>query len=137
MRPVLVAMAVVVSPAAAAATAQASIEAMMRDSAAAWNAGDLDRFMAAYAEDAVYASGNDMVSGKAAIAARYQKSFQNGSGRGTLNLQPIAWRTLSPVHILLVARWKLTGRAHEGAGLTTLLYERRKAGWRIISDHSS
>ena len=136
----LVAIAVIASPATAAETPQVAIEAMMRESAAAWNAGDLDRFVAAYSDDAVYVSGNEVASGKAAIASRYAKVFKKGSLRGTLSLQPVAWRTLSPVHMLLVARWKLTGGAGGGAGgagLTTLLYERRKTGWRIISDHRS
>jgi len=40
--------------------------------------------------------------------------------------------------MLLVARWSLTPAAGEAqGGLTTLLFERRKEGWRIIADHSS
>lgn len=126
--------------AAQAATPQAAIEAAMTDSAAGWDAGDLPRFMAIYADDAVYVAGDKVVGGKAAIAARYAKSFTaGGNARGRLRFQPQAWRTLSAVHVLLVARWTLTpdGEAKPQTGLTTLLFERRKAGWRIISDHSS
>ena len=126
--------------AAQAATPQAAIEAAMTDSAAGWDAGDLPRFMAIYADDAVYVAGDKVVGGKAAIAARYAKSFTaGGNARGRLRFQAQAWRTLSAVHVLLVARWTLTpeGEAKPQTGLTTLLFERRKAGWRIISDHSS
>jgi uncharacterized protein (TIGR02246 family) len=125
--------------AAPAATPQVEIEAAMAASAAAWNAGDLDHFMAVYAEDAVFTSGKDLTRGKAAIAQRYAKSFAEGANvRGRLSFQPVAWRPLSSVHMLLVARWTLTPAAAEPqSGLTTLLFERRKAGWRIIADHSS
>jgi uncharacterized protein (TIGR02246 family) len=128
--------AIVASP---AATPQAAIEAEMAASGAGWNAGALDRFMAVYAEDAVYASGKELARGKAEIAKRYAKSFADGANnRGRLSFQPVAWRTISNVHMLLVSRWTLTpatGAAQ--SGLTTLLFERRKQGWRIIADHSS
>ena len=53
---------------AAAATPQAAISAAMADSAAGWNAGDLARFTAIYAPDAVYVAGDKVVQGKPAIA---------------------------------------------------------------------
>lgn len=134
-----IAAATMLIAAAPAATPQAQIEAALAESAAGWNAGDLDRFLAVYADDAIFASGGKVARGKAEIAASYAGSFAaGGSPRGKLALQPIAFRTLSAVHVLLVGRWTLTpaGGAAQ-TGLTTLLFERRKAGWRIISDHSS
>lgn len=131
---------VVMIAAAAAATPQAAIEAAMADSAAAWNAGDLARFMAVYAPDAVYVAGDEVARGREAISARYAKSFTiGGNRRGRLSFQPVAWRTLSAVHMLHVARWTLTPTdgAKPRTGMTTLLFERRKEGWRIIADHSS
>jgi len=125
--------------AAPAVTPQAAIETEMATSAAGWNAGSLDLFMALYADDAIYASGKDVARGKAEIAKRYAKSFAGGANsRGRLSFQPVAWRTISNVHMLYVARWTLSpaGGAEQG-GVTTLLFERRKEGWRIIADHSS
>lgn len=129
---------VAAAPAAAQpSTPQQAIEAEMAKSAAGWNAGNLDAFVAVYTTDAVYAAGNELARGRAEIAARYAKSFANGvNTRGKLTFQTVAWRTLSPVHMLYIARWTLTGSKTE-RGLTTLLFERRKEGWRIISDHSS
>lgn len=130
---------VMIAAAAAAATPQAQVEAGMADSAAGWNAGDLSRFVAIYAPDAIYASGSDVVRGREAISARYAKSFAaGGNTRGRLSFQPVAWRPLSAVHLVHVARWTLTSATGAPqSGLTTLLFERRKEGWRIISDHSS
>ncbi len=125
--------------AAAAVTPQAAIDAAMADSAAGWNAGDLARFTAVYAPDAVYVAGDKVVRGKAAITERYAGSFANGANtRGRLSFQPLAWRPLSAVHVLHVARWTLTPTTGAPqSGMTTLVFERRKDGWRIISDHSS
>lgn len=126
--------------ATAAVTPQAAIDAAMTDSAAGWNAGDLPRFTAIYAPDAVYVAGDKVVRGKAAITERYARSFANGGNtRGRLSFQPMAWRPLSAVHVLHIARWTLTPAAGTPpqTGLTTLLFERRKDGWKIISDHSS
>ena len=135
-------MAALVTTPAAAQTAgpQAAVQAAMTASAAGWNAGDLDRFVAIYAKDAMYVTSKGVVRGKAAIAERYRASFRaGGNSRGALSFQPLAFRRLSDVHQLLVARWTLTptGGAAGETGLTTLVFERQPAGWKIISDHSS
>ena len=140
MKSMLLPVLVIAAPAAAQTTPQAQITAAMNDSAAAWNRGDLNGFMALYAEDALFAAGDKLKRDSREIAAGYAPSFVSGGNkRGRLGFEMLAWRTLSPVHQLLVARYVLTpadGTAPQ-SGLTTLLFERRKAGWRIISDHSS
>lgn len=119
------------------AAAAPSIGQAMAASAAGWNSGDLERFMAAYADDAVYVTAKGVVRGKAAIAARYAPTFSRGGNtRGKLSFQSLVERTVGPVHRLLVARWTLTGDKVE-TGMTTLLFERRGAEWKIIGDHSS
>ena len=124
--------------AAAPAEPQAQIGAAMASSAAGWNAGDLERFVAVYSDDATFVTRTGVVRGKAAIAARYRPSFATGGNtRGRLHFEPIAWRTLGPTRQLLIARWRLTGGDKEESGLTTLVWERRAAGWRIVADHSS
>jgi uncharacterized protein (TIGR02246 family) len=124
----------------ALAPAQAQVMAAMTASAAGWNAGDLDRFMAVYADDASYVTKGDVLRGKAAIADRYRPTFvAGGNTRGKLSFEPVAFRTLGPAQMLLIARWRLTGAAAaaEETGMTTLVWERRAAGWRIVADHSS
>jgi len=127
--------------AAQQADVQAEVAAAMTDSAAGWNSGDLDRFVAIYADDAVFVTPKGLVRGKAEIADHYRPSFTaKGNSRGTLTFQMLASRTISNVHQLLFARWTLTPadpKAKVETGMTTLLFERRKAGWKIISDHSS
>ncbi len=117
---------------------QAQVMAAMTASAAGWNAGDLDRFVAVYAEDATFVVKEGVLRGRAAIADHYRPSFAStGNTRGRLSFEPVAFRTIGPAQQLLIARWRLTGGAKEESGMTTLLWERRPAGWRIVADHSS
>ena len=141
IRSIFLATALVAAPATAqTAGPQAAVQAAMIASAAGWNAGDLDRFVAIYAKDATFVTSKGVLRGKAEIAERYRPSFKaGGNTRGTLSFQMLAFRKLSDVHQLLVARWTLTpaGGAAAETGLTTLVFERQPAGWKIISDHSS
>lgn len=117
---------------------QAQVMAAMEASAAGWNAGDLERFVAVYADDATFVTRDGVLRGKTAIAERYRASFANGGNtRGRLSFEAVAFRTLGPAQQLLIARWRLTGGAKEESGLTSLVWERRPAGWRIVADHSS
>jgi uncharacterized protein (TIGR02246 family) len=135
----MIAFALLAAAPAAAETPQRAIMAAMTASAKAWDAGDLPAFVAVYAPDAIYAAGADVVRGKDAIARRYAKSFVPGRNtRGRLSFAPLAWRALGTGRMLLVARWTL--RKPQGAadtGLTSLVFERRGAAWRILADHSS
>lgn len=142
VRSMMVSLALIAAPVPAApASPQVEVQAAMTASAAGWNAGDLDRFVAIYAKDAVFVTPKGLLRGKDEIAAHYRPSFAGGGNiRGTLTFQMLAFRTISNVHQLLFARWTLTPRdpaAKVETGMTTLVFERQPAGWKIISDHSS
>lgn len=126
---------------ATAAVMQAGVAAALDDSAAGWNAGNLDRFVAIYAPDATFVTVGGILRGRPAIADHYRPSFAGGTNtRGKLGFQPVGSRVISPAHLLLWARWTLTPAdpaAKAETGMTTLLFEHRPEGWRIISDHSS
>jgi len=125
---------------APAAAARAGVAAALDDSKAGWNAGNLDRFVAVYAPDATFVTAKGLVKGRAAIADRYRRSFAGGGNtRGKLSFETLDSRRIDPTHMLLWARWTLTPAdpAKAETGMTTLLFERRPEGWRIISDHSS
>jgi uncharacterized protein (TIGR02246 family) len=125
-----------------AAAAQAEIMAAMTDSAAGWNAGDLDRFMRVYsaAADTSFVVKDGIVSSKAAIAARYRPRFaaEVAAKRGTLSFEVIRFTLLDARHALLIARYRLRfADAPEQRGPTSLVFVREAGGWRIVADHSS
>lgn len=144
MRAMLAVTIMVAMPAGAAGAAenaQVAIEAAMTASAAGWSSGDMRRFLAIYAEDAVFVTRDGLVQGRQAIAARYDKSYGTDAGaRGKLSFRTLGHRRLSAVHQILFARWTLAYADPAKAaatGTTTLVFERRPDGWKIISDHSS
>lgn len=121
--------------------AKAAIEAAMRDSAAGWNSGDLDRFMAVYVDHpgTSFVTKDGLIRGKSSIAARYAPSFaRGGNTRGTLDFEFLDFRMIGTDHALLIARYRLTptGGGEVVQGPTTLLFRKNDTGWRIVADHS-
>lgn len=125
--------------ASAALAPEAAIIAAMEDSASGWSAGDMPRFLAIYADDAVFVTGDGLVRGKTAIAARYDKSYgADATQRGRLSFRMLGSRRIDAAHQMLWARWTLDyPGGKQDSGMTSLLFERRAGGWKIVSDHSS
>lgn len=147
MRAMVAATVIVAAPAMAATSleqAQQAVMAAMADSAAGWDAGDLDRFMAVYADapTTTYVTANGLAHGRADIASHYRDYFGGAkdSERGTLSFQPLDFRLLDATHALLIARYTVSpagARTIAWTGPTSLVFEKRAAGWKIIADHSS
>lgn len=128
-------------PAAASQLARTAIAAVLNDSASGWNTGDLDHFMSCYEKAAgtTYVSGGKLVSGYDAIRAAYATRFAGGTADlGKLALSILDFRMIDADHAYVVGRFQLhrTGPAGDVEGLTTLLFRRTAAGWRIVADHS-
>jgi len=132
-------------PAWAQSDARPAIEAAMTDSAAGWNAGDVDRFLAVYSDDPAtsFTTAKGVEHGKPGIRARYLKSYaaQFGPDAKARNVLTFTFTELRPLgadHALLIARWTLTARDGKAeSGMTSLIFRKEAAGWRIIADHSS
>ncbi len=123
-------------------SAQVAVEAAMADSAAGWNAGDVERFMHIYstAPETSFVTSEGLVRGKAAMIARYRAKydFENSAKRGVLSFTTLDFRRLDPTHALFIARYALTGADGKvQSGVTSLVFRKERAGWRIIADHSS
>jgi uncharacterized protein (TIGR02246 family) len=131
--------------------AKATVEALLREQAAAWTRGDLPAFCAPYAEDARFVTTDGLTRGRAAILERYRKRYPDLAAMGTLTFEAVEVRELwgpevSPlgdaepgnVHALtVVARWKLERSGRPPASGTTLLVFRRDGGkWSIVEDAS-
>lgn len=144
----IVAVAMVVAAPAVAqtpvATAKQAVMAAMTDSATGWNAGNLDRFMAVYADapTTTYATGNGLAHGRAEIASHYRAYFGGAKDaeRGKLSFEPLDFRLLDATHALLIARYTVAPagtRTKAWTGPTSLVFEKGASGWKIIADHSS
>lgn len=124
------------------ATARRGLQQALDQGAAAWNAGDLDRFMESYVASAeiAYVSGERLVRGYDAIRAMYAERFGAGSCAGTmgqLSLRLLDLHLLGPRHAHVLGQFHLvTGQGEVAQGYTSLVFEHRTDGWKILKDHS-
>lgn len=130
------------APAFAQSPEQQAVVAAMTDSAAGWNAGDIDRFMAIYSDapETSFVTREGVLRGKATMKARYlQKySFADPAKRGVLGFTTLDFRLLDPAHALYIGRYLLTyPDGKTASGPTSLVFAKEKTGWKIIADHSS
>ena len=136
------AMIVCATPAIAHPPERHAVEAAMAASAAGWNAGDIDRFLAIYSDtpETSFVTRDGLVRGKPAMRARYLAHYDVGdpAKRGTLTFATLDFRLLDPTHALYIARYTLTYRdGKTQSGPTSLVFAREATGWHIIADHSS
>jgi uncharacterized protein (TIGR02246 family) len=121
---------------------RAAVERAMDTSAAAWSAGDLDRFLDIYSDAPTtsFVTAEGVIRGKAAMRALYRRNyaFEDAAKRGALSFATQDFRMLGKDHALLIARYTLRyadGRTQ--SGLTSVVFAREGKGWRIVADHSS
>jgi uncharacterized protein (TIGR02246 family) len=109
-----------------------------RDSAGAWNRGDLAAFVADYDESATFMTGKGLI-GKAEMTRHYaEKYFHDGRPDQTLRFENVEVRLLGPDAAVSTGRGAVSGGGKpEQSGRFSLVWARRPNGWRIIHDHSS
>jgi uncharacterized protein (TIGR02246 family) len=118
------------------------IRAMLKNSEAAWNRGDLPAFASDY-EDAPTTTfiGREITRGGVdAILARYRRGYPTPEALGTLTFSEIEVRPLGDDYALALGRFALKrtqGGGGDAAGRFTLVLHRTAKGWKIIHDHSS
>ena len=122
----------------ASADAGPELEAALQATAAAWNAGDIDGFMAPYAPAATYMTAAGLI-GVDAMRARYlTKYFTGAKPDQQLRFDQLDVRALGDDHALMTGRFTLAGGGKpEQTGRFSLVWMRTGAGWRILHDHSS
>ena len=139
----VLALALAAAPAAAqmskGADVQAEIQAMLDESAAAWNRGDLDGHLADNADSIRFMTGKGPVIGKTQTADILRKAFfRDGKPVQSLRFEKVDIRPLGSEHALVIGHFVLSGGGEpERSGWFSTVWERQAAGWRVIHDHSS
>jgi uncharacterized protein (TIGR02246 family) len=114
------------------------LDAQFEEARDAWNRGDLEAFLALYAEDATFVDGRRPQRGIAWIRANYAPAFAPGTGRDSLEFKEFTARPLSTTLALVTARYVLyRGAQTTQSGPFTVIMEERTDGWKILHDHSS
>jgi ketosteroid isomerase-like protein len=105
----------------------------------AWNRGDLEGYMDGYdrSPDTEFVGGDTITRGWQTVLERYQKNYSSREKMGVLTFSEIEINVLSKDAALVLGRWRLKRASDEPHGTFSLLFRRKKAGWRIVHDHSS
>jgi uncharacterized protein (TIGR02246 family) len=112
----------------------------LNESAAAWTAGDLKKFMQLYEHSPTirYINAKGVVVGYDAIEAMYAARFQSGARMGQLSLQIIQIERVGPDYAFLIGRYALKpANGDTVSGITTLLFHKVGKQWLIVVDHTS
>jgi uncharacterized protein (TIGR02246 family) len=123
----------------APAAAEAAVRAVIDRQAAAWNAGDLDGFLAGYVPTAElrFVTGADVVEGFELVRERYRTKYGTPARMGRLEFGDLEVRMLAPDAALATGSWQVDNDSGRHAGRFTLLFRRMGEGWFITLDHTS
>ena len=114
--------------------------AQFQQSAADWNAGNLQGFLSIYAKDSAtaYMAGTRFEHGYAWIEQHYAKAFVPGVVRDSLRLEGFSARALGTTYALATARYVLyRNGVTTASGPFSVVLQEQTDGWKIILDHTS
>ncbi len=122
-----------------AGKADAAIRAAMRAQEAAWNAGDLEGFMAGYwASDSLcFIGSRGLTFGWQQTLDNYKKGYPDREAMGRLTFTLERVEQLSAKSAFVIGRWQLARKAGDLSGYYTLLWKKMRGKWVIVADHSS
>lgn len=116
-----------------------AIAKVLFDQRDAWNAGDIEGFMAGYVptDELLFTSGAKLRRGFAATRTRYRERYVDGGAMGRLAFSELEIHGLGPDAAWVLGRWALTDTPEAGSGVFTLVFVRRQGRWAILHDHTS
>ncbi len=115
------------------------IRALLSESAAAWNRGDLAGHLSIYVDSVTFMTASGPRPGVKPIEEAFTlKYFRDGKPKQTLGFDEVRVRFLGSNTALVTGRFRLTGGGEpEQSGWYTLVWIRSASGWKVLHDHSS
>ncbi len=112
---------------------------VMQKQQAAWNNGDLEGFMQGYwkSDSLLFIGSKGPNYGWQKILDNYKKSYPNKEKMGNLEFSDIKVKPLGKNYAQVMGRWKLKRTTDEPNGIYTLIFQKFRDGWKIISDHTN
>ena len=116
-----------------------TIRNIMADQEAAWNAGDLPRFMAGYwqSDSLTFIGSRGLTHGWQTTLDNYKKSYPDAEAMGKLTFTLLTVEQLSPTSAYVIGKWQLARIKGDLSGHFTLLWKKIEGAWVIVADHSS
>ena len=118
------------------ASEEAAILSLLEEQDLAWNAGDIEGFMAGYwkSPELRFASGGNITRGWDETLARYQARYGASDEMGTLTTSDHDIQILSPDAAIAHGKWQLDWKGRKPWGLYTLVLRKVDGDWFIVSD---
>ena len=114
------------------------IRTVMNEQVAAWNAGDMDRYMDTYwRSDSLMFIGREIEVGWNYVLKNYKRAYPDTASMGKLDFEIVKMKRLSGLYYSVVGKWYLKRSAGDQNGAFTLLFKKIKNKWVIIQDHNS
>jgi len=113
--------------------------AVLDAQAAAWNQGDIEKYMAGYArsDSLRFASGGKVSYGWQTTLERYREGYPDRVAMGILTFSDIDITVISDDAVFVFGKWELQKVDERPWGLFTLVFRKTDEGWRIVHDHTS
>lgn len=111
---------------------------VMTDQQIAWNNGDLNGFMQGYwnSEEMMFIGKSGPNYGWQKTLDNYKKSYPTKEKMGILSFSDQKIKMLGKNYAHVFGKWKLTRKDGDLGGIYTLVFQKFKDGWKVISDHT-
>ena len=118
---------------------ETAIRKILAEQTAAWNRGDIKKFMTGYWEDdsLMFIGKSGVTYGWTNTLNNYKKSYPDTTAMGKLSFNIISVKRLSKKYYHVVGKWFLKRSIGDLSGHYTLLFQKVNGNWVIIADHSS
>ena len=116
-----------------------AIRNAMNEQLAAWNAGNIERFMGTYWKDdsLMFIGKSGVTYGWQNTLEKYKKGYPDTAAMGKLDFNILQVKRLSKIYYFVVGKWHSQRSIGDVGGHFTLLFCKIKNRWVIIADHSS
>lgn len=126
------------APTAAQSTEEIAIRKVLEYQQAAWNEGDIERFMEGYwKSDSLQFIGRSIRYGWKATLEGYKKGYPDKAAMGILQFDLWQFRKLSEDVWLVTGKYTLIREKDKPSGPFTLIFRKIEGRWLIVYDHTS
>lgn len=117
---------------------KSEIVKVMEEQQAAWNNEEIDKFMQGYwkSDSLLFIGSKGPTYGWEKTLENYKKTYPNKARMGKLEFSDIVVKRLGKKHAFVTGRWKLIRESDAPEGIYTLVFQKFRDGWKIISDHT-
>jgi len=118
---------------------ETSIRQLLDQQTAAWNRGDIDRFMDGYWENdsLMFIGKSGLTYGWTNTLNNYKRGYPDTAAMGKLRFELLTVKRLSDEYYFVVGKWFLQRSIGNIGGHYNLLFRKINGKWAIIADHSS